>query len=657
MEIFENMRTTNAFLLLFFFSISAYSQQAIENLSFTPQQPQPIAAEDIINSKRTAQRKAPGRVFFSDDFGSGTSTSLPTGWTTQGANPSHVWIWSNAAPNGQYSTPISALNSTTNSNGFLSLPADLYNTPTPPTGFSNMDAWVSSPTFPIGVNVPSVIVEFEHCLRFCCSIAGDIVLEVSSDGVNWTAFDATSGRTTNSPSPNSELVRIDVSTALANQLSGKIRFRFTGNTHYFWMIDDVKVVEGAGNQMTVEDFEIDFHPQYAISPLYTQIPRSIAPPAFYKGMTRNNGTLAQSNVNLNVDVIMDSTYTGGQGRGVVHSASATVGASVPAGKRDTVAMNSPFFSLEQGWYRNRFYITSSTAGHNVSYSELEYSYALSDTILALDRGEAHFQGSSGPVQYGRIGRDGDAIGALMILDSSMVSSTVPVSSIYVYVANRPETAGLAISSRIWRFDQSLLPSLDSAVLNTPVHTGPQLIMPNMGSIVKGTWYRFYLFPAVYLTPGAYYFGIEQTGGGSNGKEIWLGRDRTQENIAPTYSNVMYLNDPTNPQWVHSPYIHGIRLGFNPSIITGVAQDTSKKELLEIFPNPSNGLIRVVFNQESNAIQKLTITNSNGQVVFDQDIQSKFQASIDIDLSSFSKGIYFLSSYNEKNRQTKKLVIK
>ena len=119
----------------------------------------------VVKTKR--QQKAPpsgATIFLSEDFGTGSPTSLPTGWsvTNLSAVTANRWIWSNSAPGGQYSLNVPALASTTANNGYMSLPCDLYNTPFPSGGPNAMDTYFESPSFAIGSNVGSVIVEYQH---------------------------------------------------------------------------------------------------------------------------------------------------------------------------------------------------------------------------------------------------------------------------------------------------------------------------------------------------------------------------------------------------------------------------------------------------------------------------------------------------------------
>ncbi len=586
-------RSYSILMGLTFMTVSVFSQSLLNSNQIEKGVPRLTPAEDAPSVKKSSQLKAPptgATIFLSENFGTGSPTSLPAGWSVTNISsvPSNQWIWSNTAPGGQYSTSITALNSTTGANGFMSLPSGLFNTPIPPTGAAVMDTWFTSPAFSIGTNVGSVIVEYQHYARYCCNISNELVLEVSPDGINWSApYDAVAGLQPNTLTVNGQLMRINVSADLAYQQTGYIRFRSTGNSHYFWMIDDIYVYEGKQNELVLEDFSLKFHPQYSITPVYRLLPIINVPQVLYTGETFNSGSNAQTNVNLWVDVIMDSTISGGQGSGLVYRNSSLIGATVPSLQRDVEDVTNPFFSFNTGWYRNKVYVTSDSLPQAAPIATGEYSFALTaDTVVALDRGV--FQGSSGPPTYVGGGQDNDAAAALMILDSGV---SVPVLSISVWPAIRTETDGLSISPRIWRFDEDSA-TLNAAVLNPPVGQSPFSTLIDTNN--QGTWVTMPIFPPVILSPGAYYFGVEQTGGGSNGKELWLGRDVVQESIAPPLSNIFFLNEPGNGRWINPGRLLGIR--FNGSFPTGIAAEKAEEEVeFSVYPNPNNGLLTLKAN--------------------------------------------------------------
>ncbi|MCW3120738.1 MAG: S-layer protein [Flavipsychrobacter sp.] len=64
--------------------------------------------------------------------------------------------------------------------------------------------------------------------------------------------------------------------------------------------------------------------------------------------------------------------------------------------------------------------------------------------------------------------------------------------------------------------------------------------------------------------------------------------------------------------------------------------------IEIYPNPTNGLINILCNQKTNHI---SITNSLGQLIYSKDHSEKLTQ---INMSHFSAGIYFVS-VNDRNK--------
>lgn len=188
----------------------------------------------------SSMAKAQFDTLYYEDF----SDSTLSNWTVvDSTNRGENWIWSKTYLGGHWRPNTAALNSTTSSNGFIFFPADFYNTPyNPPTsGIDTMDAWISSKAIPIS---PSSMVEirFNQYLSFCCQpygINAGIELQVSSDSANWTPYDVTSLLARSGTTNNSELQIHDVSSALMGEDTAYIRFRFSKNGWYYWMIDDV----------------------------------------------------------------------------------------------------------------------------------------------------------------------------------------------------------------------------------------------------------------------------------------------------------------------------------------------------------------------------------------------------------------------------------
>jgi hypothetical protein len=79
-------------------------------------------------------------------------------------------------------------------------------------------------------------------------------------------------------------------------------------------------------------------------------------------------------------------------------------------------------------------------------------------------------------------------------------------------------------------------------------------------------------------------------------------------------------------------------------------ETADNSILSVFPNPTTGNITVLLDGESNTI---TVSNVLGEVIYSQNTTSK---NLNIDLSSFTDGIYMLGVDNGKSKHFQKLIL-
>jgi hypothetical protein len=200
-----------------------------------------ITDQLVVKSVNTNSKSLKDTLYYQDFAG-----GIPSGWTVTNTGASgNEWLWSNSAPGGQYSWNIGLVNSTSKANGFMSLPSDMYNSPLTSTPDA-MNTWFSSPAIAIK---PSSFVEisWQQSSRYCCNLTDEVVMEVSHNNVSWVAYDATMGRASNVAVPaastaSAEVVTYDVSQVISNLSTMYVRFRSTGPTHYYWMIDDLLVL-------------------------------------------------------------------------------------------------------------------------------------------------------------------------------------------------------------------------------------------------------------------------------------------------------------------------------------------------------------------------------------------------------------------------------
>ncbi|MCR5247746.1 MAG: T9SS type A sorting domain-containing protein [Paludibacteraceae bacterium] len=91
--------------------------------------------------------------------------------------------------------------------------------------------------------------------------------------------------------------------------------------------------------------------------------------------------------------------------------------------------------------------------------------------------------------------------------------------------------------------------------------------------------------------------------------------------------------------------------FDPEI-TDLEDVVSEDETIEIYPNPTNGIVYIKASEET--INSITVSNMTGKVLVEKAINAD-QA--EIDLSSYNKGIYLVKVVTENDSYIEKVVLK
>jgi hypothetical protein len=84
------------------------------------------------------------------------------------------------------------------------------------------------------------------------------------------------------------------------------------------------------------------------------------------------------------------------------------------------------------------------------------------------------------------------------------------------------------------------------------------------------------------------------------------------------------------------------------------EDFTNLDKIAIAPNPSNGVFTISKNNQT-TISKVTIFDINGKVVKVVDSELNFDTTT-VDLSTFSKGIYFMEITNETDKVVRKIIL-
>jgi len=87
-----------------------------------------------------------------------------------------------------------------------------------------------------------------------------------------------------------------------------------------------------------------------------------------------------------------------------------------------------------------------------------------------------------------------------------------------------------------------------------------------------------------------------------------------------------------------------------SISTGVEEVLYEAASMNVYPNPSTGIVNIVSND---MLENVTVYNQIGAVVFEQ---KSVAQKLSIDLSQFGRGIYYVSMKNSEGKTNAKKIV-
>lgn len=572
------------------------------------------------------QSKAPGDTLWYEDFGNGFTTN---GWiSTDASNNGLNWIYTTNAPGGQYSTSIPALVSATSANGFASLPSDLYNTPTPNGGFLLMDSYLQTGPISIAPRA-SVEVRWTQSQRYCCSSTEQLELQVSTNGVNWVSFDAKFGRQANSAVV--ENAQMDISSIASNQSTIYLRFYQT-SSHYYWMIDDIAILESGNAQVEVtESYLLD---QQNLQTYYSHYPCSNPPIFTPAGVIENPTGNNVTNIRLS-SAIVSSGNTSYLGTSLVNGVIAPFQSS--SFQMTSAYNNSGLIGDYSVLYKG---LGDSTV---ISPSNTMISFSVSDTIFARDLNNP--SGAISPSDYPGGFSLNSHLGVFYELKNPSF-----ISSISFYVANNTDNVGMTVKGELFTPDTTSF-NVGISVASSQNYT--------IDSADLGSWISLSIGQPNQSTPaGLYSATIVQVSRSAPTNSLLIGRDASAELLAPfgsTFVSSVYLNASAGYGLILA--LPMIRLNFKSSggcNTVGIKDANVENNQINVFPNPSSGLVNIQF-PINHQLEQIEVYAANGKrvmttLVANQSIQQL------IDLSQYKNGIYFLRFISIDGVSTQKVVI-
>ena len=592
------------------------NQQILDNEVKANFSSTPLKMDPDLMKKSKFNSKAFGDTLFYEPF----ANSIPTGWTVVNNNANNFqWVWNNTYQAGQFSQNTPAIASTTTADGFMVLTGDFFNTPIPPGGAVAMDTYFESPAITI-TPTPGVWVTYQQSLRYCCSSANRLVLQVSNDNfLTFQEFDATNDIAVNAATGTVDNV-INISSVAANQPSIKIRFLSEGNSHYYWMIDDFAVIEGPANDLELTSPYMEFNEaNHTYYPFYGSIPYDLFPPLPFFGIIKNNGYNVQTGVRLAADVSHTADPAGNPGQGLQYSVSTLANPSIvlPDSSYSVLTGTPRFVPTVLGDFQVDFLATGDSVDENLGNEDAIAIFSVTDTLFARD--DNGFGGGTGPGSYvdGSGTPGGTAVGDRFATTYIVESRTgnggttkVPTSITYRVSAD-PTNIGVEIVPKIWAFDDDSL--FVNGVFSVDRAVGAEVASSFIPYTVTANDTNTFITlpldngPAVFngMDSGMYIVGWETTSiaGGTDFQVLNDGSSAARQ--SPVTSFVYFGH---NPGWGWVAVNPGIRLNMgNLPVSTGLKSSVNSDVTFNVSPNPNNGLFKLNVTSKNQVAYNLNIS--------------------------------------------------
>ena len=614
------------FLTFIFFSVCIIAQENQEDC---------INSSKIIKNDIRADKSAV--VIWSEDFGGG----FPAGWSTYtnntgagntGSLPGNTaecpWKYSTVGSWGYWNTnqgisAAPAINSTTAANGFLISDIDSANhwNAGQPSGntYYYLESYFTTSAIDL-TGFPNVSLEFEHSFRFNNSI--NLTVSISTDSVTWTTYNVQGNSTNNQASADPEYLSLNISSVAGNSPTAYIKVGWNARC-YFWMIDDIKIVETPDNKLDLTEVT---HGGWYTTPTtngfgldYTMVPlnQAEANPFTFEGIVTNLGALDQTS-HINVEVVNSS------GSNVF----STTSADSLLTPQDTIIFvgQDKFTPTTIDQYN---FSTWASSVDTIS-DTMGGSFSVTENIYARDNGTEN-------QQYG-LGR---SCGGMIIGSYFDVYEQDDLSSLSVFITDN-SIAGAQIYAVLYEIDASndkiyLVQSDDYTLTSSDL----------------GAWTTVSFDDDYTLVPGTYMAAI---GAYANPLDTsLLGMSQyTYPTTCYIQKNGCLTGSQTYGSWYWLSRAPMIRMNF--AIVTSIEENAFDGKI-SVYPNPTNGVINLDLTGVTPDNYTLTITNILGEVVYKSLVYTSGVYNDIIDISKLKSSNYIVQIENGDHVFTDKIIIK
>lgn len=606
----------------------------------------------------------PGQGDFNGGMNGWTSINNSCFGSTQDTFPTWQWVAEGAANRGAFGG--TTIESPTLCNGAVAFESDFYDNDGDDTNFGGgpcpapQFGELLSPSIDLSAsNSAGYSLKFYQSTRQFQS--GYFVSWSIDGGATWIdTVEINQGLVVNASATTEEIRVALPGTAGADSL--RVKFLYDAN-YYYWVIDDVKIIEQEAFNLSVNDF-------YAVAP-NAATPLAHVEPIYFLADVGNLGASVQNNVNLNVKV--EYRAATGQPLSQVFSATLPYG-SIPGNSTvENRVFPQTFTPTQIGQYFVTYSVSSANADFDSTNNVKEYVFLVTSNLFSKDYNgpasstfpaEASWEGNTPHswawgVHYYVPKGAGNYIQQLTFgvepQDDSAIGQDV-LLAVYKWVdengdqsASFGERELVGITSYTITGDET-----DDELITVPFPfegDDPVQLEDNTNYLVMVEWVpNDQSNLAIVYSNDLDYAATASVLGDSTGKYryagiIAVGGDLTQENYDPSgFSGSVFVNIP----------IVRMQVGATPSSTKNL--NTLEKEFL-VFPNPTSEAINVQLNLTKQA-QTATVRmfDLSGKMINQWRYDNVQKERLQYNVNNLSSGTYFLQVVTEAGAGTKKFTV-
>ena len=592
-------------------------------------------------------------VIFEEQFDGG----IPSEWEIGPGEPAGaVWQWS---PDGRANTGqvngmavnalfwgmLGAIESPSVSNGCAMYNSDIYD-----GGGTGVGQGMFPGTHSGTLTSPSidcsgyefVSLKMNQYARANAS-AVSTVFEVSTDGgATWNDFPINPNVVGNGSTPRNNVLLVDISEVAGNQPDVKLRFTWRGR-YYFWLIDDVQLIETPANNLSVGDFF------YAPASYAQPISQILTDTMGFSADISNRGREAQTNVTLRATITNSDND-------IVFRDSIVLPELAAFTYDSTVVIANQFIPdmLVQGNYTLRYEVYSLDAPDDFAPVDNSASapFIVTETLFSMDDG-AGISGvrpdTGGDYKMGNYYRISPV--------SPNVVATNAIFSCGRSAADGPLT-GEQVTLLLYKVKDNVDANFDNftgsddsdlEVVGFQSHEFPSTYAPNTYVDISVDLLNIDAEPSVQLEAGGRYFIVVSYEGTAN--NIFAGNDRSFKYFQ--ISTIVFTSE-----WFLGGF--GSDRAAVARLEIALPVDTDEALLpessLAVFPNPASDRVNVALDLDHQQDAMVILADINGKIVMMQEYQNVQKENFSYDISHLPAGMYMVRIGTLNGISTKKFVV-